>query len=107
MEQASAALMREPAGFELASGEQASALESLGEALALLAPPPERQEQDQEQGGDQQQQSQGGQDDEQAESEAGADPAQLLQAVRDREAQRRRKREGRGSGSHDPVEKDW
>jgi hypothetical protein len=35
------------------------------------------------------------------------DPAQLLQSVRDREAQRRRERAERRSGGYETVEKDW
>ncbi len=35
------------------------------------------------------------------------DPAQLLQSVRDREAERRSEREGRGAAGYETVEKDW
>jgi Ca-activated chloride channel family protein len=74
---------------------QDAALQKLLEALALLQPPQpqsENQQQPQEQPQDQQQ------------SQAGAD--RLLQAVRDREAQRRKDR-SRQSGGDEPVEKDW
>ncbi len=51
-----------------------------------------------------------GADPQQAQQPAGpqtVDPAQLLQEVRDREAQRRREREGRGSAKYETVERDW
>jgi hypothetical protein len=35
------------------------------------------------------------------------DPAQLLQSVRDREAQRRRERSGKENAGYETVEKDW
>jgi len=37
----------------------------------------------------------------------GTDPSRALQAVRDREAQRRRDRENRQRLTQEPVEKDW
>ncbi|MFB3118784.1 MAG: hypothetical protein ACE1ZP_08450, partial [Myxococcota bacterium] len=51
-----------------------------------------------------------GKEEQEGESEpqaAPVDPAQLLQAVRDREAQRRRDREQRGTERYDTVERDW
>ena len=36
-----------------------------------------------------------------------ADPARLLQAVRDREARRQREKSRRKHGGYTPVEKDW
>ena len=41
-----------------------------------------------------------------AEPEQDGDPSQLLQGVRDREAERRRERE-RDTSRYQPVDKDW
>ncbi|NRA06834.1 MAG: VWA domain-containing protein [Myxococcales bacterium] len=102
------ALTREPAAFpEVASGQQA-ALSSLARALALLEPP---QQEEQGDSGSQPEEGSPGSDaaaqQQQAPSQAGSDPAQLLQGVRDREAQRRRERAEAASGSEATVEKDW
>jgi hypothetical protein len=90
------------------------ALEELREALEILEPPgEENSQQEQQQDQEQQQEQQGQGQDDQAQAEPGradpslaADPAQLLQEVRDREAQRRRDR-ARGSSPYETVEKDW
>jgi hypothetical protein len=42
----------------------------------------------------------------QAEAERAADPGQLLQSVRDREAERHR-RHARGQSGYEPVDRDW
>jgi Ca-activated chloride channel family protein len=102
---------------------QDAAVRKLAEALAILQPPQENQQQneeDQEQGDEQQEQQ--GQDQqeqgsdgegqqpsaqpEEAEGQQG-DPAQLLQSVRDREAERHRERGRQGSRGYEPVDKDW
>ena len=89
---------------------QDQALAKLVEALALLQPPqPDQQNQQNQQQQDQQQEQQQdeGKQDKKEKSEMGTDPARLLQAIRDREAQRRREQQRRGQFQRDPVEKDW
>jgi Ca-activated chloride channel family protein len=90
--------------FEDARGNQDRGLGHLLEAVALLTPP-EAQEGEQDQGGEDQR----GDADEGAREEQRqvADPSQLLQEVRDREARRRRERSRAQRGSYDTVEKDW
>ena len=84
---------------------QDTAAQRLAEALALLQPPQPQQEkgeqsQPQPQDGD-------GEDEEQEEPKPQeADPARLLQAVRDREAERRKAKDRKRAG-YEPVEKDW
>jgi hypothetical protein len=109
------------ADSDLASARQAQevAVEELRAALEILEPPDQeqgdseqqQQQSQQQQPQDQQQQQQeqaGAQGEEQREADPsqGADPGQLLQEVRDREAQRRRDRARRSSG-YETVEKDW
>ena len=94
-----------------ARAQQDDALQKLAEAISLLAPPPQQpqqdqQQQDQPQEGEQQSEENNPQQQQQP-SSAGVDPARLLQAVRDREAQRRRMRERRGQAQREPVAKDW
>jgi len=113
MEGALEKLAEEPPNLESTQERQAAALEELARALALLVPPEDREREnepdpseqeeseDSQSGGEQEQE---GESDEQSEP---VDPAQLLQAVRDREAQRRRDREQRESERYDTVEKDW
>lgn len=105
------AMAAEPPTFETAREQQGIALEELAQALALLEPPRQQQQQQQQQGEDQQQQQQsGGEGEEQEEAEQRAqeaDPSQLLQSVRDREAQRHRERSEREQRGYEPVEKDW
>lgn len=118
-----------PAPFAEVRGHQNAAVQALGEAIRLLTPPEQQQQQqqeqqkqdqekqDQQQGGDdkkeeqqQQQQQQGAaqqkKQDEQDKEEK-ADPAKLLQGIRDREAQRRADRDKKEKQGYDPVEKDW
>ncbi len=90
---------------------QAAAIAELEAALEQLVPPEEREQpndpsepEPSPSEGDESGQADG----EQEESEsAPVDPAQLLQAVRDREAQRRRDAGQRGPAGYDTVEKDW
>jgi len=109
-----------PAPFAEVRGHQNAALQALAEAIQLLAPPDQQQQQqdqqqqqqDQQQQGEQQkkdQQQQQGQGAEQQkkEQEEKADPAQLMQGIRDREAQRRADRDKKAAQGYDPVEKDW
>ncbi len=92
---------------------QDAALEKLIEALAQLQPPQPNQDQQQQQQDNQQQDQQQQQAGENQQQEKASqhqdqiDPSRLLQAVRDREAQRRRDRDRRQSIGQVPVEKDW
>jgi Ca-activated chloride channel family protein len=109
MEAATTHLELEPPELEAAVERQDAALQALEQALALLVPPQQQQQpQETPQSGDQQGQ-QGEQQGEQDATERAedADPARLLQEVRDREAQRRRERAQRQRAGYEPVEKDW
>jgi hypothetical protein len=89
---------------------QAAALQNLLEALATLEPPnQEQQKGDDEKGdsGQEPQQQQAGAEDEQEDTETSQDPGQLLQAVRDREAERHRRKHERNQSGYEPVDKDW
>ncbi|MCZ6570327.1 MAG: hypothetical protein O7B23_09225, partial [Deltaproteobacteria bacterium] len=108
MELAVAGLEAAPPATSAARERQDAALAQLIEAVALLTPPPEQGEQEQPQGGEQQQDSaQQAQEERGAASESSpaSDPAQLLQAVRDRAAERQRNRAERSR--YETVEKDW
>jgi hypothetical protein len=117
MDGAVSGLGAQPPEFESTHDRQAAAVVELELALAELVPPEERNQQgenDQQQQ-DQQQQNQQQQDQQQEQTDpndegsrqSNADPAQLLQEVRDREAQRRREREQRGAPGYETVERDW
>jgi len=82
--------------------QQQAASKNLIQALSLLEPP---QQQDQQQQ-DQQQQDQQQQDQQQQDQE---NLSQMLQGVRDREAQRRQDQEEKQkrTAGYEPVEKDW
>jgi len=113
MEQAAEAIAAEPPTFETIRGHQRQVVEALSAALAALQPPqpeqPDRQQQDQQgQEGQQQASPQAGRDQEDIEPQlAPGDAGQLLQGIRDREAQRREQRAGQGHPGYEPVEKDW
>lgn len=104
MDQAVEQLRGEPIDLPAAQQHQATAVGKLAEALELVAPPPQQppQEQDQAQEG-------GGDDQDQADepSSRQMDLSHLLQAVRDREAERQRERSGGKPSGYEPVEKDW
>jgi hypothetical protein len=111
MASAGEALGAEPREVASVRQHQTTAVEYLAEALALLQPPQQPQEQ-QEQGDPQEQQQQEGQQQEQQaqqerEPEPSSDPAQLLQSVRDREAERHRNQREREQRGTEPVAKDW
>jgi len=95
----------EPPLANEAHGHQQEALRELDEALALLAPPQGKQGEDS--GKEQSQEGDSGEGKDERAQAAMADPAQLLQAVRDREAQRRSERSRAPSAGYEPVEKDW
>jgi Ca-activated chloride channel family protein len=117
-----------PPAFADTRSAQNAALEELAKAIQLLTPPDQQQQQQQDQQDQQQQeqeQQQGDQKDEQQQQQdqqqAGqqpkpekgeedrdeTDPAQLLQGIRDREAERRENREKAQRQGYEPVEKDW
>jgi Ca-activated chloride channel family protein len=109
MEGAVLGLEAEPPEPGPARERQDTALAQLVEAIALLTPPPS---QDCQQADENAQESRGASQQAQAEQgQASAaptpsgDPAQLLQAVRDRAAQRQRERAERSR--YETVEKDW
>lgn len=105
MQKAGGSLSAEKPDLGAARKNQDEALKKLVEALALLNPPqPDQQNQDQQ---NQDQQGEGQQDQKQPQDQQGADPSRALQAVRDREAQRRHERENRQRLTQEPVEKDW
>lgn len=125
MREAKEGLEGEGPDFDIASPAQSLAVEELAKALALLAPPPppedpegedqNEQESSESEGGEEQQPPEGGDEgagsseNEAVESEEGPeDPGQLLQGVRDREAERRRDREREGQRRRSqPVDRDW
>ena len=107
---------------------QKQAVTELAAALALLEPPPPPEDQQQDENQDSEDQQDSGDDEkedqesesqqdeseassdneEAAEQESEADPSQLLQGVRDREAQRRRDQEReRAERRSQPVDRDW
>ncbi len=97
-------LFGETPAFEEGTAAQRAALEQLLEALSLLEPPPpESSGQDQP---EQQDQQKSGEDPQQEPRREPVDPAQLLQAVRDREAKRRAEQQ-RGGAIDPTVDKDW
>ncbi|MCP5045242.1 MAG: hypothetical protein GY944_29800, partial [bacterium] len=109
-------LAAEPTDFAQARVHQDQAVEHLREALELLTPPDQQenqdQQQDQQQQEEQQQEQQQEQQGEQPQAEPqprpeDADPSQLLQEVRDREAERRRENAERKRRGFDTVERDW
>lgn len=101
-------LVAEDAQVAAARPSQDLALEKLAEALRILQPPQDDQS-DQQQSQDQQQQSTGEdeQQQQQQQQQGQMDPSRVLQAVRDREAQRRREKDQRQSAGQIPVERDW
>ncbi|WP_089727630.1 hypothetical protein [Candidatus Thiosymbion oneisti] len=111
MDQAAEAIAAEPPTFEAIRDHQRQAVEALAAALAALQPPPQEQP-DQSQADQQDQQQQGSQpaDQDQQGTEpqpAPGDAGQLLQGIRDREAQRREQRARQRHRGYEPVEKDW
>jgi Ca-activated chloride channel family protein len=98
-----------------ARAPQNEAFAKLSEAIAALTPPPqpqdspedgaEQSEKEQSSNGDKQQPTPA-EGDEHKQAEAPSNMDQLLQQVRDKEAQRRRDRAARANG-YAPVEKDW
>ncbi|MBW2384868.1 MAG: VWA domain-containing protein [Deltaproteobacteria bacterium] len=107
---------------ETIRAQQTTAVNKLAEAITLLQPPQQEQANDQEEDSGEQgeagEQQQGQGQDQQAatpaeqpqpspEEQAGRDPGQMLQSVRDREAERHRRNAGRNQQGYEPVERDW
>jgi hypothetical protein len=93
---------------------QAAAVAELEAALALLVPPEDREGEDESDSEESSEEESGGegeqeqaQEDPPAQPQDAADPAQLLQSVRDKEAQRRRDRDQKANPGYETVEKDW
>lgn len=125
MREAKAGLESEAPTLGTVAPAQTVAIEELMKALELLAPPPppedpqgddqNEQEESDSEGGEEPEQPEGGdegqgsRENEAAEAEAGPeDPGQLLQGVRDREAERRRDREREAERRRSqPVNRDW
>lgn len=88
--------------------DQTAAMEHLENALRALVPPD--QQQGGEQGEEQQQEQQGADQEQDAQSEeerfSQRQALKRLQAIRDREAERQRRRQTADAG-REPVEKDW
>jgi hypothetical protein len=97
---------QKPALDEAREG-QGRAIHELEQALALLVPPEQQQQQQDPQQGEQDEQQEASPQQEPEPGNEGMDPAQLLQAVRDREAERRRERAGRQTAPYETVEQDW
>lgn len=123
MQRASSALTAPPRADDTVTSAQAQALARLQEALALFAPPPDPQQQDSPDNGDPSQQQDAPQPPVDGNGGSGSDagaPApedaaqreqieQLLQGVREREAERRAEnaRQARPAPGYAPVERDW
>ena len=89
--------------LEPALEDQLAAMEHLENALEELVPPQpgQQQQDDQQQGDGQQAQPESGEDEQMSQRQA----LKRLQAIRDREAERQRRRTA--TSSPEPVEKDW
>jgi Ca-activated chloride channel family protein len=124
MEEAFEVLKRETAPLPPAQAGQELAISDLQKALELLSPPPPPPPEDSESDEEESEESEGSdQGESQPETGEGAesaadseeppddgmdDPSQLLQGVRDREAERRRDRDQEDQRRRAvPVEKDW
>lgn len=89
--------------------KQHQSIDRLHEALQLLSPPPPPQQQQADDKQEESPQPQASEGEEEEEEEATPTPhgmQQLLQAVRDRDAQRQQERQ-KGATGYTPVEKDW
>jgi Ca-activated chloride channel family protein len=117
MQDASGSLGAESAPLAPAQDAQTLAVDELKAALVLLSPPPKpdesKSEQDESQSDDESQEAgdgdaSGDRGSEDAGEESLDDPSQLLQGVRDRDAERRRERDREEQRRRtEPVDKDW
>lgn len=109
MTTAADALIASPLAEDSIQNSQQQAVERLAEALQLLTPPSDSQQNKPGSDDRDQQQSPQHADSDNQEQENNGDPgsmSRLLQAVRDRDAQRQQKRHQHMAG-YMPVEKDW
>ena len=110
MTEAADKLAQSPPELVKVNTDQEQAVEALQQALAILSPPqqqqndPKGQKPSAQQG--QEKQDGGGKPPPQ-QDDANADPSQLLQGIRDREAQRREQQGKSQHGAYEPVERDW
>ncbi len=97
--------------FQEITQQQQTALQKLVEALALLdqsqQPPPQQQQQQDQNQQQQQQQDSHDQQSQDQQQQQNMSVNQLLQLIRDREAQRREKKQQRAQVPSGRVEKDW
>ncbi|WP_133512929.1 hypothetical protein [Candidatus Thiosymbion oneisti] len=115
MDQAAETIAVEPPTFEAIRDHQRQAIEALTAALAALQQQPQEQpDQPQEDQQDQEEQQASQQADQDQQGKQGTEPqpapgdaGQLLQGIRDREAQRREQRAKQQHRGYEPVEKDW
>jgi hypothetical protein len=126
MQDARTSLESESGPLAPAQDAQTLAIDELKEALQLLSPPPPPEESEQDESGQDQEpgqdesesedESEGGEDQgaspsaapEGEDVESMDDPSQLLQGVRDRDAERRRERDRNNQQRRaEPVDKDW
>jgi len=113
MDEAIRKMTDDPKELKSVDEDQGAAVQKLAEAIQLLSPPPEKQKQEQEQEQQEQQQQAQQQNQEAAKQQQDQQQAQqmdmdnLLQSVRDREAQRRRDKRQKGTSGYSTVEKDW
>lgn len=117
MDQSIGAMEAAPVDLQTTQAQQVIAVEKLAAALELLAPPPQDQKQQEQQQPDQQSPQDQSSQQKNGQQEKGQDPdqtgsqqrnaARLLQAVRDRQAQRQRERGQKRPAGYTPVEKDW
>ena len=109
MDQAAVSIESGGADFPKSRDHQSSAVKYLAEAIALLEPPPQPGESDGQDGADQKDEAGKGDEATPEPDQSLADRSsmrELLQEVRDREAQRRRD-QAQQPRKYDPVEKDW
>jgi Ca-activated chloride channel family protein len=104
MDQAAEQLIADESDLTSTQEQQDTAVQKLAEALQLLEPPQE-QPPDSGQGEDKSQQNEQDQQEQQQQAQQ-MDVARMLQQVRDRDAQRQRKRQ-HGAAEYAPVAKDW
>ena len=110
MSEAATDLSHSPPEFVPINAAQKQAVDNLQEALALLSPPDEQPDESkgQKHSSDPGQEKQAGEKGSPQQSpKPDADPSQLLQGIRDREAQRREAQGQPRQGAYEPVEKDW
>jgi chromosome segregation ATPase len=108
MDEAIRKMKEEPKVLKSVEEDQGAAVQKLVEAIQMLSPPPEEQKEKQQEQQQAQQQNQGAAEKQKKQQQAQRmDMGNLLQSVRDREAQRRRNKRPRGPAGYAPVEKDW